>query len=372
MTFNSLKIGTKRLPSATFAAGLAILVSLGGCASSPMKSDASPEQASQENSETMCGGEPRVGNGDLEEIRVGHSGGMFTQAYVEWGEQMGCFELFGVEPISVDAGSVEKIAAIVGGSLDVAAESASTTVLAIANSGLELEFISGFHQYSVEDLSRALTPTLDDSGALALESALLIHPDISFTGLNNLEGLKIGVSGMDSIATLGLLRAARVEGLGAQDIQFVSAGSSERSAAFEAGQLDAVILSGPRANRALANGAVLAMYPGAYWYEPGPSTVWITDQAHQRDSGDLIAAFDDGLRATYTLLDEPSHREQFMKFLESEWGFEAEELKTYRIPNLMKGPIELDGLQYLPLKLYEDGLLESGFQLTSQHLFYAG
>ena len=99
MTFNSLKIGTKRLPSATFAAGLAILVSLGGCASSPMKSDASPEQASQENSETMCGGEPRVGNGDLEEIRVGHSGGMFTQAYVEWGEQMGCFELFGVEPI---------------------------------------------------------------------------------------------------------------------------------------------------------------------------------------------------------------------------------------------------------------------------------
>ena len=68
MTFNSLKIGTKRLPSATFAAGRAILVSLGGCASSPMKSDASPEQASQENTETMCGGEPRVGNGDLGKV----------------------------------------------------------------------------------------------------------------------------------------------------------------------------------------------------------------------------------------------------------------------------------------------------------------
>jgi ABC-type nitrate/sulfonate/bicarbonate transport system substrate-binding protein len=371
LIYNFLKNGFSARSKSPVAALALFVLFVNGCASPSTEPYAGAELESSGGSEAACGIEGKNHESELREIRVGHSGGMLTQAYVEWGEEMGCFEVFGVDPVSVDAGSVEKVAAIVGGSLDIAAESASTTVLAIANGGLDLLFVGGFHEYTAEDLSRALTPSVDEFGSLVLESALLVHPEVDFSGLDKLEGLRIGVSGMDAIATLGLLRAANAEGLGTEDIQFVSAGSSERSAAFEAGELDAVILSGPRANQAMADGAVLAMYPGAYWYEPGPSTVWITDRKHQRDSGELIADFDKGLKATYELLDQPRLREQFKKYLETDWGFESEELETYQIPSLMKSRIELDGLHYLPLKLYEDGLIVGQFQLTPDHLFYA-
>ena len=371
MIYNSSNAGVSARSLSLVATLAMIFLFVSGCASSSTAPHAPTELESLGDSGAGCALEGKIHESELREIRVGHSGGMLTQAYVDWGKEMGCFEVFGVDPVSVDAGSVEKIAAIVGGSLDVAAESASTTVLAIANGGLDLLYVSGFHEYTAEDLSRALTPSLDEFGSLVLESVLLVHPEIDFSGLDKLEGLRIGVSGMDAIATLGLLRAANAEGLGAEDIQFVTAGSSERSAAFEAGQLDAVILSGPRANQAIANGAVLALYPGAYWYEPGPSTVWITDRKHHRDSGKLIADFDRGLMATYELLDQPGLREQFKKYLESDWGFGPEVLATYQVPRLMKSRIELDGLKYLPLKLYEDGLLEAQTELTPDQLFYS-
>jgi ABC-type nitrate/sulfonate/bicarbonate transport system substrate-binding protein len=341
---------------------VAILLTLiSGCASAPTKPGSAPPndttpQGTVETIEGLCG--PVNPNAELTTLSVGNSIGGLTEAYLAWGEKEGCFAKYGLSIDSIPAGGAEKIPALVGGSMHVAAESAMTLALTRGNSDIDLRILSGHYEVTQEliDCARA-NPGLED-GKLILEAALIVSPNWSFEKLEDLRGAKISVSTDINPPRMGLIRALREVGVMETEVELVPLGSSAGLDALLAGEVDAAILAGIRAYQAMDADGRFALYPGAYFYQPTTITGWLTTGEIVEQRGEDLQSFKKAMMEIYELLKSPAAQESFFELLRSEFGFDDSAINQFSLPPLMTREVTAEEFRYLSDELLAEGLID--------------
>ena len=306
---------------------------------------------------------------ELSVLTVGNSNGGLTEAFIAWGTEEGCFAKHGLSIDSIPAGGINKVAGLVGGSLDIAAETTPTALIAMANSDVQLKLISGHYEITADliDLAKT-TPALRD-GKLIIEVGLFVSPSWPFENLSDLKGARIGTSTDINPTQIGLERAIEEAGLGVDDIELVPLGNSERITALLAGEIDAATFGGARAYQALDAGAQLVLYPAAYFYEPSPVVTWMTtaDTASLREEEILL--FREALREIYALLLTQEGQESYFSLLRREFEFDDTLIEQYSFPPLMMRDITVEELLYLPGLLKERGLIDREIDVSADILF---
>ena len=351
--------------------GIALVLVVAGCSSASTGNTTVDQTTATEASqggapEGLCG--PVDPNVTLRPLSVGNISSGPSEVFIAWGIQEGCFAKHGLVIDSIPAGGTEKIAALVGGSLDVAAESIMTVARTLGNSEIDLKVLAGHYEATAEQIQKAKTMQSLDDGKLILESAFFVSPDWPFETLDDLRGAKISVSNNVSPTSLGLDRALKEVGIGPTDVERIPLGSSEGLKALIAGEVDAATITGIRAYQALDAGARLVMYPGAYFFEPGPAAAWLTTGTIEESKRSELLAFRDAMREIYSLLDRPEAQESFLTLLKEDFGFDQSAIDQYTFPPLMTREISPQELQYLADALWDEGLIDRQFQFSDVHL----
>lgn len=348
----------------------ALLVS-GGCStqatdSAEASSAATTPSESENPAEGRCG--PVDPDQELTTLVVSNSSGGLTEAYIAWGDKEGCFSKHGLAIDSVPAGGVDKVAGLVGGSLDVAAENVMTLVLTRGNSDIDLRILSGHYAIGAQQIDRAKeTPELAN-GKLIIEVGLFVSPDWQFDTLSDLRGARIAAGAGVGPTQLGLLRALTGAGLSETDIELIPLNSSEGLATLLAGEVDGANLAGVRAYQALDAGYRLVLYPGAYFYEPSVVQGWLTTGDIAEQKRDELLAFKAAMIDIYRLLEDSNAAASFISLLESDFDFDAKALSQFTFPPLMTTDIESAELQYLADNLFAEGLIDRELTLSDDIL----
>ena len=305
---------------------------------------------------------------ELATITVGNSLGSLSEAYVAWGEREGCFAKYGLAVDSIPGGGEEKIAALVGGSMDVAAENVVSLAVARANSDIDLRILLGHAEVTEGLLLNAQkNPTLED-GRLILDAALVFSPGSDFERIEDLRGKRISVSQPPSPNTIGLIRALEAASMSLTDVELIPLGGAEGLNALRAGEVDAAVLPGARAYQAIDEGGRLALYPGAYFFEPAVVNGWLTTGTIALHRRDELMAFKSAMLDIYTLLDEEEPRESFLLFLQSEFDFSETAMRQFTLPLLATREVTGEELGYLSRELFRDGYIDREISLGDEIL----
>ena len=347
--------------------GLALALSISGCSSqqelsSPPTGGETPAASLDEGPKGLCG--PINPGTELTTLSVGNSSGGLSEAYLLWGQSEGCFAKHGLFIDSTPAGGEEKIAALVGGSLDVAAENIATLAITRGNSDIPLQVVSGHYEATKEIIEEAKADPSLKEGRLLLEGAFVVGSHYTFNGLESLRGAKIGVTSLSSPLTYGLLRALAEVGLDATDIELNPLGSSENLKALQTEDLDAAIITGARAYQALDSGATLELYPGAYFYQPGVVIAWLTVATTSETKRQELLAFREAMKEIYALLAEPANQESFKEFLLTDFGLDTIAVQQFSFPPLMTRDVTLEEIAYLVDDLWAEGVIDRKFDVT--------
>jgi ABC-type nitrate/sulfonate/bicarbonate transport system substrate-binding protein len=287
--------------------------------------------------------------------------GVTALPYVLWGVQSGCFASHGLE-ISIESGTsdaFQKVASIVGGTVDIGIDGI-VELVGIASgstSELDLRLISNGYGFSTEQLEQAKTSQLLD-GDLILETVLLGQPGSEWSGLSDLVGKSVAMNVSGNNAG-GLRIALREAGISPKDVEFFDLGSSERAVAFERGDFDFVMLSGLEARKQLERGATIALYPGAFIYQPGPVLAFYTTEGVLQQKKDEIVAFQKAIAELNLWLSNPESVGVFREFIVEEFDYDPQTAEKFRIPNFTLGPPRDDLIEAYAEKLFENGLIDS-------------
>ena len=300
-----------------------------GCVANPAQDDLS---TSGENFANACGERPD--NQVLSPLVVAHSSSLVTEPYLAWGIKNNCFAKQGLDVSLISSGNnlFDKIAALTGGTADVGIDSTLEITLALLESNVSIVTLNaGGYSYTLNELESARVPELEQ-GRLKLQTVLLLQPDISYSEINDLSGLSIGISGLANPNTLGLLRALEGKGINSSSLNFVELSSADRMAAFDRRDLDGVLVNGYSALERIRGGAQLVLYPGAFFYEEAPVNVYYTtDEIAARKEG-LLKAFERGISETNTELNKSGNHDSFKDFLQSHYGVGVEEIEQFVMP----------------------------------------
>lgn len=349
------------LPRLIALGTLASALAVGGC-QGPHANDQTaviaPDAEQESAVSEICGIEGAAVPEVTQTLAIGNSDGGFTEPYVLWGVEQGCFSIYGIEIESSPGASVEKIAALQGGSLDVIAESATEIVLARANADMDLIVVAGHYEYAADELERARQGGLLD-GKPILANAFVHRSDDILADLEELKRGSYRYSSSVGPTMVGLSRFLSENGIDSEELNFIKLSQEDGVTAFEAGDIDGGLFTSYSLLDVLDAGAKVVVYPGAYWYQPGVVTTWATSREKYEEMPDAIDGFGDAIRATYSLLlSDPKYEEDFRSFLVEDYGLSELQASRFEIPSLMTRIVTLEELEYLPEALYEDGLAD--------------
>ncbi|MGY1901416.1 MULTISPECIES: ABC transporter substrate-binding protein [unclassified Modestobacter] len=119
-----------------------------------------------------------------------------------------------------------------------------------------------------------------------------VLPDSGIDGLEDLEGKKVAVVGLNSGHQGRIASAMLAEGLDPSQVEFVSLGWNEMPAALEQGNVDAVTVTGPaqlQVQTEFGSRAILDI--GAGQFEEFPEAQWLVSAQWAEENPNTVAAF---------------------------------------------------------------------------------
>lgn len=321
---------------------LVTAVLLGGCASSP----SNPSETD---------GAP----GSMQALVVGNSSGLVSEPYVLLAEERGLFSAEGLTVENVPGGSgAERVAALVGGSVDVTAMSLSDLFLAMANSSFEGVVVAGGYGVTAEQIEASIPAPAYD-GTLILETALILGPDVDISRLGSLENVRMGVRSPSALTTLGLQVFIEKEFSNPPALELIPFENQIDSlAALMSGDIQGALLSGAVAHEALTQGTSLAAYPLAYWVEPGPFTLWVTTAETAEKKSRELGVFKAAMGSIAKELNKPENLEPFRAFLKTKYDLSDLALSQVTIPPLVEGGLTFEDLAWVSQRLLDEGLAD--------------
>jgi ABC-type nitrate/sulfonate/bicarbonate transport system substrate-binding protein len=315
-------------------------VLLAGCASnlsSPAETEGSPDS--------------------MQPLIVGNSSGLVSEPYVLLAEERGLFSDKGLIVENVPGGSsAERVAALVGGSVDVTSMSISDLFLAMANSNFEGVIVAGGYGVTAEQIEASIPAPAYD-GTLILETALILGPDVDISSLGRLESVRMGVRSPSALTTLGLQVFIESEFPNPPALELIPFENQIDSlAALRSGDIQGALLSGAVAHEALTQGTTLAAYPLAYWVEPGPFMLWVTTAETAEKKSRELAVFKAAMSSVAKELNNPENLEAFRAFLKTKYDLSDLALGQVTIPPLVEGNLRFEDLAWISQRLLDDGL----------------
>jgi ABC-type nitrate/sulfonate/bicarbonate transport system substrate-binding protein len=301
---------------------------------------------------------------DVHTLVVGESTGVISEPYIAWGIKERCFEKYGLEIKSV-AGSSQsaRIAGLVGGSLDVAAQHVRFITQAMGNGEFNPLFVSAHFGVSEEILKRAQNTTTFD-GELVYESTLVAGPDSGISDWGDLDGRTIGVINVTSTDVRGLSVLSGQSKLDLDSVTLVQLDQQEILNGLLRGDLDAGIVSGALALEAINKGGTLIGYPAAFFVEPGVLMAWVANAEANAGKREALLRFQEALWEIYFLLQTPENREDLLDLMEKEYALEPATRAATRLPELMPRQLTPQDFEGWIPKMIESGDIDAGVEFT--------
>lgn len=297
-------------------------------------------------------------SGSIETLRVGY-GKVSDGPSVEWGTSQGVFEKFGIEIQGTPIDGTEALAALTSGQLDVVAMSLSDILLAQQNGNFEGVFVASSTGYTREQLERAKQEPLYP-GELLLQVAVFVPEYSEIQSWPDLANKKIGVEVATDVAALGFQLALKSESVNPDSVQFVLVPRESRQDSLVRGDIDAAILTGTLATKAVLDGFRLIGYPGAYFYAEGPAKIWITTPRALEQNPQLLANFRKAiLEINKELQDIESNGDSFRKILVEKFGLTQQVADSTTLPNFWTQDLTQNHVEDLSRNMIESGILNS-------------
>ncbi len=295
----------------------------------------------------------------MQTLIVGNSSGLVSEPYVLLAEERGLFSDEGLTVENVPGGSsAERVAALVGGSVDVTSMSISDLFLAMANSSFEGVIVAGGYGVTAEQIEASIPAPAYD-GTLILETALILGPDVDISSIGSLESVRMGVRSPSALTTLGLQVFIEKEFPNPPVLELIPFENQIDSlAALMSGDLQGALLSGAVAHEALTKGTSLAAYPLAYWVEPGPFTLWVTTAETAEKKSKELSVFKAALSSIAKELNKPESLEPFRAFLKTKYDLSDLALSQVSIPPLVEGNLTFEDLSWVSKRLLDAGLAD--------------
>lgn len=279
---------------------------------------------------------------NLSLLRVGT--GTFSQPGLEWGIQQGCFAEAGLEISIQIIQNTEAAAAVSSGSLDVMLAAPQQAIVFAANGNFESRIIAADTGYSAESLERAKQEPLYP-GELLISTAMLVGKDSSAKGLRDLANKKIGMNLPFGNVGRSVRMALEQAGLTEDQIEIIELPTEAIQGAIESKEIDAGILSGRYATRAVKSGLRVLAYPGAYTYIPGTLTLWMTDASTYKKKPEDIMAFRAAVEKINRLLALPENQDTWQQVLIDKLEFDPVAATETKIPQYWTKRVTLNELE---------------------------
>ena len=298
----------------------------------------------------ICG--ESISTADLTDIRIGHSA--FAAPTLQWGINQGCFAEAGLNVIAQQVRGPEAAAGISSGSLDVMSASPRDAVTLFANAGFESRIISAHTGVSQEDLDRAKQEPLYP-GEFLLQTAMFVRNDSPVKSPADLRNVTIGSNVTVGNVANTVRRTLSHFGINDEDILLIEVPQESIHTAIQNGDIGAGVVSGRYMNLALESGLRLIAYPGAYGFDAGTITAWITERSVLEEKADLVRSFRKATKRIAFLLTDPSNEASWRQVLVDHLQFDPEVANQTVVPDYWTKDVTLEELQNLGASLLEAG-----------------
>lgn len=287
-------------------------------------------------------------NGEVEDLGtlvVGHSTGTYTQPYVEWGIEQGCFAKYGITIENVAGQSqAARVAGLVGGSMDIVAQVPRFIVQSISNGEFDPLIISSHYEITAEDLAAARLAS-QFVGEFLIDNSLIVAPNSEIRSYADLEGARVATSSVSEATAVGLRRIADAEGIDPDAFTFVELDQQESLNALLRGDVDAASLSPALALNAMKEGGRFLGYPAAQAFLPGSQVVWVTTPVLYADNPGAHKAFRAAMWEIYGLLEEPANEESLRSLIVDRYGVPEDVSAAIPFPDYTPRQVTLEELQ---------------------------
>ncbi len=288
-------------------------------------------------------------------IVVGQSTGSFTEPYVQWGIEQGCFAKYGLTVENIAGTSqAARVAGLLGGSIDIVSQVPRILVIAMANGELEPLVVSSHYEITEETLEEARN-VREFSGTFLVEQVLVASPGSGIETLRDLDGARVGVINARGAEVVGLRRLAEEEGFNVETIQFVEIDYAEAYNALLRGDLDAASLTSSLALAALEEGSTFLGHTASHAYLAGSQFLWITTPNIYSQKSPAVDAFREGLWEVYRLLEQPKYRDAMVDYLVERYDLDEATRNLVPLPDFTPRQVTLDELQQWVPELIEWG-----------------
>jgi ABC-type nitrate/sulfonate/bicarbonate transport system substrate-binding protein len=320
-------------------AASSLLALLGGCANEravePVPSATSATGVCQSDGEVE----------DLGTLVIGHSTGTYTQPYVEWGIDQGCFAKYGLTIKNVAGQSqAARVAGLLGGSMDIIGQVPRFVVQSIANSEFDPLIISSHYEITAESLEAARSATQFD-GEFLIDNSLILAPNSDVGSYLDLKGAIIATSSVNEATAVGLKRIAAQEGIDPDSFAFVELDQQESLNALLRGDVDAASLSPALALTAMEEGGRFLGYPAAQGFLPGSQVVWLTTPDLYAKNPEAYEAFRAAMWEIYGLLEKPANEEALRALIVDRFRVSEEVSVAIPFPDYTPRQVTLEELQ---------------------------
>jgi ABC-type taurine transport system substrate-binding protein len=314
------------------------------------------EPISQESKPGRCG--EQVNSESLQTIRV--SGGVTVEGpAVQWGIKEQCFAQAGLEVDYQPLRTIEAAAALSSGSLDVIGLTVADFLTYVANGSFDGKIIGSSSGYLMESLQRARIAPLYP-GELLIQVTVLVPGDSDIKSFQDLSGSRIAASGRDELTGWAILDAINATGGDSATVEILSVPTESRLGALERGDVDAIMLAGRYAEDAMSQGLRLVGYPGAYFYEEGPVTIWVTSPKVLSEKPELVSKFKAAITSVNTQLrDLEANQESYRQILVEKFDIAPEVAENTKVPNFWLEQVTLPQLSEMAQKLIRLGAIKA-------------
>jgi ABC-type nitrate/sulfonate/bicarbonate transport system substrate-binding protein len=337
-----------------------------GCAQSTL-----PDEPAIDTSVTSVEVETRCATNPVDEVvgelTVVTNSGPQAAPYILWADEMACFEENGVSVTLVQAGAPsDRIANLMSGAADVAWLPNDPLLAGVVNAGIDMVVVAPHVGSSSERINEARSAREFD-GSLLLDGVALAAPGRDFSDWKELEGKKFGRQ--SSISNIGAEIALQEAGVNVENVQWVDIEQAERLNSLLRGDLDAVVLSGPNALKALRGGATFLFYYQAWDRSGGVDNYWVTTPAAVEAKKELLLKFRQGMWDAYRLLGDPAMERQYFQYSMDVLEGEPEDAQALRLPDFFLRPADIDELESHMEIMFTRGDVDRVIDLSETSLF---
>jgi NitT/TauT family transport system substrate-binding protein len=186
-----------------------------------------------------------------------------------------------------------------------------------------------------------------------------VLPDSGIDGLEDLEGKKVAVVGLNSGHQGRIAKAMLDEGLDPDGVEFVSLGFNEMAAAFEQRTVDAVTVTGPGQLQVRQLGSRSILDIGAGPFEEFPEAQWLVSGEWADANPNAVAAFQCAvvLRAQQLVAEDQQVYEDTLR----ELGFSEDAIQADVKPVF---PAANDPVQVIPDIMLEMGWISEEYDMS--------